>query len=311
MSALQNHIVFVAFAGLFLSDGAIAADSYLPEQTLIPGEISDGKPSPPAPEPVRPDFVVKSTVVKEIDVVEAPPMTGLPSVTGTITLTVHAVEDPKLPDPPPPPVPAAAPDDPAVLARIAELRGKYRWPVMVNLSATVYDHSRTLFRYQPAGKGRKQITGWSNIDFNCFCGFTNYQVKGTDGEIHEFGLVMGLGNEDTKQGAGLLAKDDMAYDAPEIPTLPDLASGGPAFVIAEGDPNDLEAKEVIRGMHELYRVEGPRMEEAYQARIKAEAARRAYLIAHPPVPKDVTMNFWERSHPVGMSADTIKTGGGN
>lgn len=307
MKSLFVSIVLLGGLPVFGGEAEVGAQG----DAQILGPITDGKPAPPEPQPELPEFVVKSTVVREIEVVEPPPMAGLPAVEGTITLTVHVVEDPGLADPPPPLMPAAAPDGPAVLGLTAELRGKYRWPEMVNLSATVYDHSRTRFRYQPAGEGRKQITGWSNIDFNCFCGFATYQVKGADGEIHQFGLMMGLGNEDTRQRAEVLARHEMTYDAPEIPVLPDLASGGPAFVITEGDASDAEAKEVIWGMHELYRVEGPRMEVAYQARIQADEARRAYYIAHPPVPKDVTMNFWERSHPVGMAANTIKKEGGN
>ena len=53
------------------------------------------------------------------------------------------------------------------------------------------------------------------------------------------------------------------------------------------------------GMHDLYRTEGPRMVAAYDARMKAEEERRAYLIAHPPKPKDVTVYFWNRGHPIG------------
>ena len=53
------------------------------------------------------------------------------------------------------------------------------------------------------------------------------------------------------------------------------------------------------------------MAVAYAERSKAEAERRAYLLAHPPVPKDVTIHFWQRDHPVGMPAETIKKEGGN
>ena len=75
-----------------------------------------------------------------LDVVEPPPMTGLPPVTGTITQTVHLVEDPGLPDPPPP-LPALPVDDPAVLARMAEMQAKHRGIQIAFVSATVYDHS--------------------------------------------------------------------------------------------------------------------------------------------------------------------------
>lgn len=306
--------VFVPFLSLIVplwgGESTNPVPTAIAMETQITGSIADGKPGLSAPEPTRLDFKVKSTVVREMDVIEPPPMSGLPPIKGTITMTVHLVADPGLSDPPSP-LPALPLDDPTVQARLAQMRGKYRWTRMVYISATVYDHARTCFRYRPSGEGSKEMVGWSNLDFNCFSGFATYQVKWTDGEIRQYTLMMGLGNENPRLRAALLAKHDMPYQAPEIPKLPDLAIGGPAFVITEGDADDREAMELIGGLHELYRVEGQRMEDAYQARIRAEEARRACLIAHPPVPKDVTVNFWERSHPVGMASGTIKPGGGN
>lgn len=273
-------------------------------ETHIMGGISDGTPSVPAPKPALPDFRVKGTVVRQFDVVEAPPMVGLPPVAGTITATVHLVEDPGLPDPPPPPPPLAV-DDPTVQARLAKMTREYPDIQLLFLSATVYDHSRTLLRCYPSGNGKREVTAWSNLDFNHFSGFCTFQVKGGDGEVRSYGLIMGLGNEDTERSAKLRTEHGIEYDAPEIPALPD---DKPAYVIEEDSP-DPEAAGIIDDLHELYRVEGTRMAVAYQARIKAEEARRAYLLANPPKPKDVTIHFWERSHPVGMSADTIKKEG--
>lgn len=287
------------------ADGLPATDQIEPE-ALIPGKISDGQPSPPSPPPVLPDFVVKSTVVREMEVVEPPPMSGLPPVTGTITTTVHLVEDPKLPDPPPP-LPPVAVDDPLVQARLAEMTEKYREIDILFLSATVYDHSRTQLRCYPNGNPRKEITVWSNLDFNHFCGFSSFEVKAADGGVRRYYLLMGIGNEDTQKRAALLAKHDMEYDLPEIPALPD---DKPTYLIEDAAP-DAETAQLVEDLHELYRCEGPRMEAAYHARIKAEAEQRAYYLANPPKPKNVTVHFWEREHPVGMSADTIKKGGGN
>jgi len=53
--------------------------------------------------------------------------------------------------------------------------------------------------------------------------------------------------------------------------------------------------DLLQGMHDLYRNEGPRMEAAYQARIKAHEERKAYLLANPPKPEDVTIQFWDRN----------------
>lgn len=263
-------------------------------ETQITGNISDGKPGLPASKPEPIPFEVTSSITKRVHVVESPEMPGLPAPEGNINITVQLVKDPGLPDPPPP-LPALQPDDPAVLARMAELRKTYRETELVFVSATVYDHSRTYLRCYPSGGGgREEICGWSNLDFNHFCGFATYQVKGSDGEIRQYGLMMGIGNEDTHQRAAWLAEHDRIYKAPVIPQLPELAASGPAFVITEGDTTDPEAMELIEGMHNLYRVEGARMEQAYHARIKAYEERKAYLLANPPKPKDVTIRFWNR-----------------
>lgn len=260
----------------------------------IPGNINDGTPSPPAPKPEPIEFEVLRTHTKRVHVVESPEMPGLPAPEGTINVTVQLVKDPGLPDPPPP-LPALPPDDPAVLARLEELREEYKETQLVFVSATVYDHSRTYLRCYPSGGGgRKEICGWSNLDFNHFSGFATYQVKGADGELREYGLLMGIGNEDTQQRAEWLAKHDREYVAPEIPSLPELATAGPAFVISEGDTTDKEAMELIEGMHSLYRTEGARMEEAYHARVKAYEERKAFLLANPPKPKDVVIRVWNR-----------------
>ena len=282
----------------------LTAEEPILTEATITGKIADGTPSPPSPPPVLPDFNVKSTVVREIDVVEAPPMSGLPLVEGTITVTAHLVEDPKLPDPPPPPVPSG---NSRLNLRLQEPAENEEWSGFVFVSATVYDHSRTLLRCHPNGNVKKEITVWSNLDFNHFSGFSTFEVKAADGKVRRYNLMMGVGDEDTQKRAELLAKHGREYDPPEIPALPD---GKPAYVIVDTAP-DAGAVQLVEDLHELYRCEGTRMKAAYEARIIEEAKQRAYYLANPPVPKDVTVNFWERDHPVGLPAETIKKGGGN
>jgi hypothetical protein len=276
-------------------------------ETQITGNISDGKPGMPMPKPEPMEFEVLRSHTKRVHVVESPEMPDVPAPEGDINVTFQLVKDPGLPDPPPlPPLP---PDDPAVLARMAEFSAKYRETQLVFVSATVYDHSRTYLRCYPNGGGdRKEICGWSNLDFNHFCGFATYQVKGGDGETRQYGLLMGLGNENTKQRAEFLAEHDREYKVPEIPQLPDLSTSGPAFVITEGDTADKEAIELVEGMHNLYRVEGARMEEAYLARIKAHEERKAFLLANPPKPKDVTIQFWKRERPSPRGVQVLEGG---
>lgn len=264
-------------------------------ETRITSLINDGTPSPPPAVPEPLDLEVLTSRTRTVHVVEAPEMHGLPAPEGDITITVQLVKDPGLPEPPPP-LPALPPDDPAVQARLAELTKSYRATQLAFVSATVYDHNRTYFRCYPNGAAKKEIRGWSNLDFNHFSGFATFQTKGSDGEIRQYGLMMGIGNEDTQQRAAFFAKHDREYPVPEIPAMEDFSAAGPAFIITEGDPADKEAMELVEGMHKLYQTEGQRMEDAYHARIKAYEERKAFLLANPPKPKDVTLRFWHREN---------------
>lgn len=159
----------------------------------ITSPIADGKPSPPAPPPVLPDFLVKSTVVREMEVVESPPMSGLPPVEGTITATVHLVEDPGLPDPI---IPAPRIIDPAKSALFKERAANYAWPVHASVSATVYDRKRTLLKWSFYGNDkigvnpRKNFTAWSNVDFSYIGHFSTYQVAQADGTVKKWFFVV-------------------------------------------------------------------------------------------------------------------------
>jgi hypothetical protein len=250
------------------------------------------------PEPLK--LKVIGTQNRRIEVVEAPPMAGLRLMKGTINVTVQLTEDPQLPELPLP-LPALPPDDPAVLSRMAEFRQKHQALKLAFVSATVYDHKRTLIRCYPNGCEDKEISAWSNLDFNCFCGFGKYEAKGENGEVQTYGLMMGIGNEDTQRISELLKKHSKTYAFPEVPKLPNLADGGPAFVVIKGDASDPEAMAVITGMHDHYRAEGSQMEEAYRSRLKVDAERRTYLLAHPLLPEDVSIQIWKRE-PSGEAA---------
>jgi hypothetical protein len=259
-------------------------------QASIPAPISDGTPSPPPPPVEKPDFQIESTQVKLLDVVEAPPMPGLPPVAGTMTLTVHTVADPGLPDPPPPTVPRSI-GDPETKARLAELSVKHQETRVAFVSATVYDRSRTRLTVYPNGGIDKAVTVWSNLDFNHFSGFGSFEAEDASGEIRKYSLLMGIGNENPAFRRRLLTERGIEFEEPEIPPLPD---GQPSFVIATEAP-DPDGVKLIEDLHALYRTEGVRMAEACAAREKAYAARRAYLLANPPKPKDVTVHFWKRT----------------
>ena len=232
-----------------------------------------------SPEIETPDFEIESTQIKLIDVVEAPPMAGLPPVEGTMMLTIHSVADPGLPE-----IPMPSPAQPEELATADEVE-----PVdsnmfgmgIVSISATVYDHSRTLITCNMGDGLNKTITAWSNIDFNDFSGTGNFEAKGADGKTRSYMLLMCIGDEITDSTNNTAS--------PKIPAIP---NGAPAFVIETINP-DPDSVKLLEDLHALYRDEGKNMAEATAARAKAEAEQRAYLLANPPKPKDVTVYFWK------------------
>lgn len=290
-----------AILSLTTMGAASGAEVQQPVETAaITSPISDGKASPPSPPPVLPDFEVKSTVVREMEVVEPPPMSGLPPVTGTITTTVHLVEDPKLPDPPPP----VAAHQPFPAGRLAELSKNYRASRFVSVSAMVYEGPRTRLRCYSNGHPEKAVTVWSNVDFMYFSGFSAFEVNGADGDVRKYNLFMSLYGADMRKRAALMARLGREYVPPVIPALPD---GDPAFVV-EGDAPDADSLQIVEDLHQLYRSEGVRMKAAYLARMRAQEEQRAYFLAHPPVPKDVNVSFWRRDHPLRQTPNPVTEG---
>ncbi len=290
---------------ILLGTPLVPAQQTPPGNAAIPGEISDGTPSPPAPKPALPDFEVKGTVVREMHVVEAPPMSGLPPVEGTIRVTVNLVEDPKLPDPAPPVPPE--PPDPLAKEPLAGRGRRHAETRHAFVSATVYDRDRTLLACYPGGGPHRVVKAWSNLDFNHFSGFGSFEAKDGGGGFRKHSLIMSIGNEDSGAKAALLASGGVSCEAPEIPAIPD---GPPAFVVLTENP-DPRSLTLIKDLHALHAAEGPRMRAAFEAREKAYRERKAYLLAHPPKPEDITIHFWKREHPVGMSAATVRQGGGS
>jgi len=257
---------------------------------VIPAPIHDENPPAPPPPVIKPDFRIESTQVKRLEVVESPPMPGLPPVEGTITLTVRNVTDPGLPDPPAP-LPRQPSLDPEELERLAELAATHLQTRFAFVSATVYDRSRTRLTCYPSGGVNKAVTAWSNLDFNHFSGFGTFEAGEPDGQVRSYHLLMGIGNENTERRRELLAERGIEWEEPEIPALPD---GSPAFVIETKDA-DPESVKLIEDLHALYRDEGDRMAEMTTAREKAYAERKACFLANPPKPKDVTVHFWKRA----------------
>jgi hypothetical protein len=120
-------------------------------ETAVIGPIADGKPSPPVAEVEKPKFQIRNTITQKIMREEAAQAEGMEPVRKQVTATVHVVNDPKLIDPAPP-LPALEITDPAVIARMNEMRANAKNHEIVFVSATVYDHEHTLLRWWPNGQ---------------------------------------------------------------------------------------------------------------------------------------------------------------
>jgi hypothetical protein len=291
--------VYVALLGLTLPLFAKEVERFPQagaQGVSIPCRISDGKPSEPSPPPEVPCFTVTESRSQRINVVESPPMPGLPPVTGTVSVTVKKVLDPALLGLTSP-LPAARPEDPVVLARFKELQKSYRGTQMVFVSATTYGHSRTYLQVYPNGQVDEQVAAWSNLDFHHFSGFSMYRVTEADGTYTNYGLLLGVSRMDTVRWATVMAEHGRDHTPLEIPHLANLATHGPSYVVVEGKDSGSDALETLHQLHELYRKEGSRMEKAYYARRAEEARQRAWYLANPPKPKDLVLHYWRGKRP--------------
>jgi hypothetical protein len=246
-----------------------------------------------AQEPEKVDFTVQNSHSKKMNVTEAPEIQGLPAVEGRINVTIQKVANPDLPDPPPD-LPALAMDDPAVLARLQALRETRKATQIVFISASVFDGKRTLLKIYPNGGGQDEVTAWSNVNFMQFTGQSGYHINLPDGTNQEVSMLLGIGPISSDSAKALAARRGVEYEAPNIPSLPDLATGGPAFVVVAGTEGS-PAMNILEQLHDLYLTSASELEADYQARLQALAERKAYLLAHPQKPKDVTIRVWKRT----------------
>lgn len=237
------------------------------ERVTIDGILSDGTPPPPPPPKVLHEFKVIST--EEIPLEKR-------------KMIVRRVEDPGFPDPTPP---APAVIDPATVAAFKNSPAYMDWQekqthtTSLFLSASVVDHRATLLRWWEGGK---EYQAWSNLDFKYLTGFASF----SKGE-RNFVTFMGVGDV----SSAALREDSMF----EIPA--DLPTGAPDFRMIQGAAGESEGYDAIVALHELYATDGQRLREIYELREARRKEAEAELLANPPVPKDIVLNFWKVEPP--------------
>ena len=168
---------------------------------------------------------------------------------------------------------AAVPLDPALRALMAERLRNQR---QLFLSATVYDHQRTLLRWWAGNAPARAFAAWSNVDFNHCAGMGGFEHAGT-----RYMLFLSVGNQDTARLSARMEAAGRVYVPPQIP---ELSTAEPAFVVVEGDPDDTEGIQPITAIHDYYKAERFRLAAAWQQREQDRLAHAAWLKANPPPP---------------------------
>ncbi len=275
-------LTFLAIMASYLPVLSQEANDSLSEETAaaptaarILGNIPDG--TPPPPEPPKPKYIVASKDVLESKSIEQ----------GGRTITLREINPIALPPPPPPVEPLSPEAEAAFRERAAEYRESHPRTKMAFISATVFrskDSSpRTLVRCWPEGK-RETITYWSSADFGLIAGI--HAFADATGTTHT--MLMAWGYVDLETINDMQAARLQAYGATEFPTIPE----GKATFQITGTPPAAEDLAPIQALHDLYNSEYARLKVAFDGRERARLEREAYLKAHPPQPKDITLNFW-------------------
>lgn len=285
------RIIPVLLAAASLAHSQDEPKSVFRESTAAPvtlatarilGEIPDGTPPPPAAP--KPEFNIAKRDVLAKTTHEQ----------GGRTITIRQIKPLALLPPLVPVVVAPAAMDAEFSQRLAEYREAHPKNELLFLSATVFRSKdsppRTLVRWWPqSGKGT--ITFWSSADFALIAGGIN-SFADTAGNTHH--TLMGWGNVDIDRMTELYAAKGREFDAPVMPVF---VKGKATFQISGDTKPTAEEMVVIQSLHDIYNSELERLKAAREGRESARIEQEEYLKAHPPQPKDITLNYWRTEKP--------------
>lgn len=245
------------------------------EAPRIVDPIADGAPSEPAPElpklDISPEDVIETKVrdlgerkitIQKVNPVELPPM---PQPAPPVELTPQQIEE------------------------LRSMRQDEKESILLMMSVTVYrsehfdEGVRTQFRWWSRERG-EDFEAWSNVNGNWLTGFANFE---TSNRI--YAMLLGIGNYDIDGWKAALKSRGRDFNEPEIPDIP---SGGPAFVVTKGAPT-LEELAPIQAIHDLVEADGEAMRRAFEARERARIEQEVFLKANPPKPKDIVLRYWK------------------
>lgn len=252
--------------------------------TRILGNIPDGTPPPPAPP--EPPFIVAQ---RDIVSTTSHPQDGR-------TITVRQIKPIALPVPPKE-VPSTAVIAPAIQAQVNEYSASHPRNETFFLEGTVYRSKsappRSLVHYNRV-TDKEQITFWSSADFALIAGGIHSFV---DSAGHSHTIFMSWGNVDIAPNTEL---ESGHIREPIIPEIPDFPDGKATFKITGKQP-EAEDLMVLQSLHDIYNKEYEHLLTAYEGRERARLQQQAYLKAHPPNPKNITLNYWRTETPTDAS----------
>lgn len=278
--------ILLAFATLCHAQDELSPDSAEATSSItvsstarILGMVADGTPPPPSPP--KPKYPIDQRDVLHTATHQQ----------GGRTITIREINPIDLPPPPPPAATELSEADSSFSQQLAD----YEHPKsgILILGATVFRSKdappRTLVRCWSDG-GREPITFWSSADFALIAGGF-HSFLDSSGGTHS--LLMACGDENIDDKTELWASHGLEYDRPDIP---EFAAGEVSFQIIGQQP-DADELIAIQSLHDLYTREFDRLLDAYKGREQARIEREEYLKAHPPQPKDITLNFWRTERP--------------
>ncbi len=271
---------------LIICSSPLRAEPPQATEDRILGDLQDG--TPPEPEAPKPEFIVPANDILATKTLQQ----------GGRTITIREIKPIDLP-PPPVASPEPAKISPAFQAKLDAFQAAHPRASLVQIGATVYrsrdSATRTLGTYRPGGD-EAPVSFCSSADFSLLSGFSSF----VDSTGENRTLMMMWSSVDLTLLRELPAKPGRQY---QPPAMPDLPAGEATFVITSTNPT-AESLATIQSLHDLYNNEFQKLKTAYDAREQARLVQEAQLKAHPPQPKNITLNYW-----LNTSTDQDTTGG--
>lgn len=212
---------------------------------------------------------------------------------GNRSLFLNRVVPPVLP---PTPTPARTAPQPVLTLEqqraLAEREAKRL--VVLFLSVTVYDRQVSELRWSDE-HGSHRV--FSNIDFTYLAGMGGFETPDAS-----YTLMMGLGNDSRAErlayNRSLTAEDlknDFQLDVPPLPT--EFSPQRSEYMVVEDKAHPSPSEEALASLDALHRYFDANKQRLIDDHAKwetANAERQQWLKDHPPVPKDIVVNYWRK-----------------